>query len=53
MSTLLQEKVRFPRMNLNWLVGDESHAIVIEHGRTPGDDFGRRQVALPVLHEFE
>jgi hypothetical protein len=31
---------------LEWLTGDESNAIVVEHGRAPGDDFGHRQVAL-------
>src|SRR5262245_64642730 len=31
---------------LKGLSGDESHAVVVEHCRAPGDNFGRRQVAL-------
>jgi hypothetical protein len=30
---------------LEGLPGDEAHAVVVEHRRAPGDDFGCRQVA--------
>ncbi len=32
---------------LKWLTRDEADPVSVEHRRAPGDDLGRRQIALP------